>query len=171
MLAALKTKTSSLTISSVLTSESSNNYNSRSGKRDNESAICFAFLMQPTGKYCPICHTEYPEFQSGILGPYFYVLFEFYYYYYYFLVFFFFFTYGIFFPLLGFSLLRYSLLVTPLLCLVTPPRNPLKENKFIELRPAKLIGTYKIYFPCDGLEWQRRKGLINVNMKFTELRP
>ena len=35
-------------------------------------------------------------------------------------IFFFFFTYGIFFPLLGFSLLRYSLLVTPLLCLVTP---------------------------------------------------
>ena len=89
MLAALKKKTSSLTISSVLTSESSNKYNSKSGKRDNESAISFAFLMQPTGKYCSICHTEYPEFQSGILGPYFYVLFECYYYYYYFLVFFF----------------------------------------------------------------------------------
>ena len=91
MLAALKKKTSSLTISSVLTSESSNKYNSKSGKRDNESAICFAFLMQPTGKYCSIYHTEYPEFQSGILGPYFYVLFECYYYYYYFLVFLFFF--------------------------------------------------------------------------------
>ena len=120
MLAALKKKTSSLTISSVLTSESSNKYNSKSGKRDNESAICFAFLMQPTGKYCSICHTEYPEFQSGILGPYFYVLFECYYYYFFFIIFIFFFTYGIFFPLLGFSLLRYSLLVTPLLCLVTP---------------------------------------------------
>ena len=92
MLAALKKKTSSLTISSVLTSESSNKYNSKSGKRDNESAICFAFLMQPTGKYCSIYHTEYPEFQSGILGPYFYVLFECYYYYcyFFFLVFFFF---------------------------------------------------------------------------------
>ena len=122
MLVALKRKTSSLTISSVLTSESSNKYNSKSGRRDNKLAICFALLMQPTGKYCSICHTEYPEFQSGILVPYFYVLFECYYYYYYYYYFsiFFFFTYGIFSPLLGFSLLRYSLLVTPLLCLVTP---------------------------------------------------
>ena len=40
-----------------------------------------------------------------------------------FLVFFYFFYFlpmEFFFPLLGFSLLRYSLLVTPLLCLVTP---------------------------------------------------
>ena len=112
MLAALKKKTSSLTISSVLTSESSNKYNSKSGKRDNESAICFAFLMQPTGKYCSIYHTEYPEFQSGILGPYFYVLFECYYYYcyFFFLVFFFFFYLWNFFPVTRF--LVTSLLVT-----------------------------------------------------------
>ena len=107
MLAALKKKTSSLTISSVLTSESSNKYNSKSGKRDNESAICFAFLMQPTGKYCSICHTEYPEFQSGILGPYFYVLFECYYYYFFINIFIFFYLWN-FFPVTRF-------LVTPLL--------------------------------------------------------
>ena len=123
MLAALKKKTSSLTISSVLSSESSNKYNSKSGKRDNESAICFAFLMQPTGKYCSICHTEYPEFQSGILGPYFYVLFECYYYYYFFSIFIFIFLPMEFFSRYSvsrYSVTRYSLLVTPLLCLVTP---------------------------------------------------
>ena len=140
MLAALKKKkTSSLKISSVLTSESSNKYNSKSGKRDNESAICFAFLMQPTGKYCSICHTEYPEFQSGILGPYFYVLFECYYYYF-FSIFIFFFTYGIFFPLLGFSLLRYSLLVTPLLCLVTPV-----TGSKIEIDECTLLGSSRMH--------------------------
>ncbi len=50
----------------VLTSESSNNCKSR--KRGNMTAICFALLVQTTGKYCSIRHTKYPEFQTGIFG-------------------------------------------------------------------------------------------------------
>ena len=41
-------------------------------------------------------------------------------------------TSWIFIPLLVFSLLRYSLLVTALLCLVTPPKNTEEERKLIE---------------------------------------